>query len=72
MKWTAEITNDPERNFDIYIEILENDENKGRLQFDENGKLHLTFYGPETAVIPISWLIELIRVMEEDYNIKVI
>ncbi len=66
MNWTAEITNDPKRDYELYIELLENDKYKGRLQCDDNGELQLTFYGGRKVTIPFLWLSKIAKQAEID------
>ena len=56
-EWTAEITNDPNRDHDLYIELLEGDEYRGKIFRNTAGELVLEFYGCQPAVeIPLDWL----------------
>ena len=60
-QWTAEITNDQERDFALYIELLEDDEAKARVERAESGALCLKIYPGEQAVlIPADWLQRLL------------
>jgi len=58
-EWTADITNDPDRDFDLYIEIVEGEEYRGRIQRDERGLLVLRVYRDDTE-IPAEWLAALL------------
>lgn len=56
-EWTAEITNDPNSDHDLYIELLEGDEYRGRIFRNTAGELTLELYGGQPAVeIPLDWL----------------
>lgn len=56
-QWHSEITNDPERDYDLYLELLENDVNVGRVQRDTDGILKLTIYKGGSVSIPVDWLL---------------
>ena len=61
MTWTAEITNNPDRDYDLYIELLEGDEYKARIQRSNDGDLELIFYGGERLSIPVVWLLDVFK-----------
>lgn len=56
MAWTAEVTNNPDRGFGLYIELLEGDQYRARLQRGAAGELEVVFYGGEECAIPWTWL----------------
>jgi len=56
MTWTAEVTNDPERDFRLYVELLDEGVYKARLQRNPSGELEIVFYGADQCVIPWLWL----------------
>ncbi len=64
MNWTAEITNNPQDDFEPYIELLENDEFRGRVE-RRNGTLVLVLYGADAAV-PVNWLVGILNRAAED------
>jgi hypothetical protein len=68
MTWTAEITNDAERDGDLYIELLEDDAYRGRIE-RRDGLLVLRVYSPD-AVIPALWLREVLARAEADLKIE--
>lgn len=61
MTWTADVTNDPERGFSLYLELLEGDESRGRIQRTDAGVLELRIYGPEETRIPVDWLLTVME-----------
>ena len=65
MAWTADITNDPEHDFDLIIELLENDEYQGRIE-RQNGVLVVRFYSLPDLTIPAVWLRQILTRAEED------
>ena len=70
MTWTAEIFNDPDRDHDLYIELLENDEYRAKLFLDKDGELVLTFYGGDRVSIPFEWLRQIASKAKEDLATK--
>lgn len=64
MTWTAEITNDPGQDFRLYVELLENDEYRGRIE-RRQGQLVMVLYSAETAV-PVDWLVRVLASAVED------
>jgi hypothetical protein len=56
MSWTAEITNDPTRDFELYVELLNDGDYKARLQRNPAGELEIVFYGGDKCLIPWGWL----------------
>ena len=65
--WSAEITNDPTNDYDLYVELLENEIYKGRLALNDAGQLVLTLYPSETHTrMPIDWLEEIIKRARKD------
>lgn len=59
MVWTAELTNNPERDFELYLELLEDGEYRARLQRSPAGQLDILFYGGAKCLIPWKWLSEV-------------
>ncbi len=55
-KWTAEITNDPERDFELYLELLCDGEYVARIQRNSSGEFELSVYGERELSIPLAWL----------------
>ena len=56
-RWSAEITNDPEQDYALVIEILHDDTPIGRIHRDESGKTWLTVYEcPSKVHIDLDWL----------------
>jgi hypothetical protein len=53
---TAEITNDPERDSALCVELMQDDEHRGRLQWSPTGELELIIYGGHKYRIPWEWL----------------
>lgn len=66
MNWTAEITNDPGRDFELYVELLNEGRYKARLQRNSSGEVEIAFYGGEQCAIPWSWLSEIAARFSEE------
>jgi len=59
--WTADVTNDPNRNFELYIEIMEGSHHRGRVQHNVNGEMEVVVYrGASDCHIPWQWLSEIV------------
>jgi hypothetical protein len=65
-KWTAEVTNDPDRDYNLYVEILEDEEYRARLFQDDEGVLQLCVYDGKNRTIPVDWLLGIIRRFQEE------
>jgi hypothetical protein len=60
--WSAEITNDPEQDYDLIIELLENDLPRGRLHTIQTGETILTIYPcAEKVVVDLDWVIKVMK-----------
>lgn len=59
-KWTADITNDPNRNFELYVEIMEGIHHRGRVQRNVNGEIEIVVYGASECHIPWQWLSDIV------------
>lgn len=65
--WNAEIVNDPEHGYRLYLELLEDEAYRGRIELDESGQPILTVYPSETFVcIPANWLIKMFKGAQKD------
>ena len=68
MEWTAEITNDPDKDYELYVELLEDDHSMARIQRDADGKLELRVYSGPVS-IPGEWLIDLLQRAQKDLTV---
>ncbi|MEO0460598.1 MAG: hypothetical protein AAF219_07130 [Myxococcota bacterium] len=59
MGWTADITNDPDNDFRLYIEIMHGEEFWGRIAGGEDGELVLQVYEQRPDPVPLDWLLKL-------------
>ncbi|MBU1218228.1 hypothetical protein KKF34_14340 [Myxococcota bacterium] len=60
LEWSAEITTDPDLDFQLYIEILYGEEYIGKIIKKEDGSLCLVIYEIPTS-IPVDWLLLLFK-----------
>lgn len=54
--WKADVGNDPDREFELVVELMEGNEYRGRLKRDDKGKIVLEVYGGDRIQIPVKWL----------------
>ena len=66
MSWTAEITNDPTRDFKVYVELLADGRYRARLQRGSTGELEIVFYGGDQCLIPWDWLSGIVARFNEE------
>jgi hypothetical protein len=59
--WGADITNDPDRNYELYVELLQDDAHRARIQRNERRELELVCYGGDRIAIPAEWLVSVIQ-----------
>lgn len=68
--WTAEFSNDPENDFNLYVELLEDDEYKARIYYDTNEIVCIRFYGGSEAILSFDWLSGIIKELSSTYSKK--
>lgn len=67
MSWSADIGNDPERDYDLCIELYEDDHHRATLYRGESRRLVLkVFPGQEAFEVPGAWLRDIIDGAEKD------
>jgi hypothetical protein len=60
-QWAAEITNNPDKDYELYVELLENDEYRARIEIASQEQLVLRVYNTEHDVsLPVDWLVQVI------------
>ena len=65
--WTAEVTNDPDNDYDLYIELLEEGEFRGKIFRDASGELVMHLYEDRPALsIPLEWLLQVAESAKRD------
>ena len=66
-KWSADITNDPNADFSLYIELLEGEEARACVRRDALGQLELYIYEHKTPIhIPADFLRSILASAERD------
>lgn len=66
-EWTADITNNPDDDYNLIIEILNNDEYIGRIYNDNEKGMTLKIYETNKQIdIPIEWLLNLFKQAKKD------
>ena len=64
--WTADITNDPDRDYKLVVELQEGEHYRARLFQDDNGILQLLVYEGAATTIPVDWLLGIVHHFQED------
>ena len=60
-QWAAEITNNPDKDYELYVELLEDDEYRARIEKSSQEQLVLRVYNTEHDVsLPVDWLVQVI------------
>jgi hypothetical protein len=66
-QWAAEITNNPDKDYELYIELLEDDEYRARIEISSQEQLVLRVYNTEHDVsLPIDWLVQVIVMAKKE------
>jgi hypothetical protein len=66
-QWAAEITNNPDKDYELYIELLEDDEYRARIEISSQGQLVLRVYNTEQEVsLPADWLVQVIMMAKKE------
>ena len=66
-QWAAEITNNPDKDYELYVELLENDEYKARIEISSQEQLVLRVYNTEHDVsLPVDWLVQVIVMAKKE------
>jgi hypothetical protein len=63
--WTADIATDPDRDHRLYLELLEDEEFRGRVIRADDGQVRITFY-EAVADVPWDWLAATIESFKRD------
>lgn len=61
---------DPNRGHRLYVELLENDDYRGRLYQDDQGEVVLMLYDKPESPIPTTWLIGIITHYKYDLGMR--
>jgi hypothetical protein len=66
-QWTAEITNNPGKDYELYVELLEDDEYRARIELSTHEQLVLRVYNTEHDVsLPVDWLVQVIVMAKKE------
>ena len=66
-QWAAEITNNPDKDYELYVELLEDDEYRARIEISSPEQLVLRVYSTEQDVsLPIDWLMQVIATAKQE------
>ena len=66
-QWAAEITNNPDKDYELYVELLEDDEHRARIELSSPEQLILRVYNTEKDVsLPVDWLRQVITVAKQE------
>jgi len=66
-QWAAEITNNPDKDYELYVELLEDDEHRARIELSSPEQLILRVYNTEKDVsLPVDWLMQVITVAKQE------
>jgi len=66
-QWAAEITNNPDKDYELYVELLEDDEHRARIELSSPEQLILRVYNTEKDVsLPVDWLVQVIVMAKKE------
>ena len=66
-QWAAEITNNPDKDYELYVELLEDDEHRARTELSSPEQLILRVYNTEKDVfLPVDWLMQAITMAKQE------
>ena len=66
-QWAAEITNNPDKDYELYVELLEDDEYRARIEISSQEQLVLRVYNTEHDVsLPVDWLLQVIVMAKKE------
>lgn len=61
-RWTAEVTNNPDADYSLIIELSEDERSRGRIYRNPAGQLRRTIdENDEQSDIDVSWLLALVK-----------
>jgi hypothetical protein len=58
-EWWSQFANDPSRDFELYLELLEGREARARIERGSDGKLYLVVDAANNVRVPLHWLVSL-------------
>lgn len=60
-EWSADFINDPNDDYNLYIEILYGDTEVAVIKPANNGPYIKWFSSPEDYIVPVEWLLGLLK-----------
>jgi len=68
-QWEAEITNNPDKDYALYVELLEDDTYRARIELSSPEQLVLRVYNTEHDVsLPVDWLVQVIAMAKQELH----
>lgn len=68
VEWTADVTADSSSGYQLYLELRQNEEYRGRVQ-RVDGAFRLFTYDPSIG-IPVAWLLDVLSNVEHDLPVQ--
>ena len=66
-QWAAEITNNPDKDYELYVELLEDDTYRARIEMSSPEQLVLRVYNTEQDIfLPVDWLVQVIALAKKE------
>ena len=66
-QWVAEITNNPDKDYELCVELLEDDEHRAGIELSSPEQLILRVYNTEKDVsLPVDWLMQVITMAKQE------
>lgn len=56
-KWQSQFANDPTRDYELYLELVEEKRPQAKIERGEAGELYLVLFGCPGVRIPFRWLL---------------
>jgi len=61
------LTNNPDKDYELYVELLEDDEHRARIELSSPEQLILRVYNTEKDVsLPVDWLMQVITMAKQE------
>ena len=58
-QWKSQFANDPRRDFELYLELLEGTQPQGGIERGPDGELYLSLFACPEVKVPFMWLVGL-------------
>ena len=58
-QWNSQFANDPSRDFDLYLELVEGGQPQGKVERGPDGELYLSLFACPQVKVPFRWLVRL-------------